>query len=72
MKRPLTESQELARKLLVERHPEFVSPTIVGREVGLQLGKSGRHSAFGTPLCRRLVSEGFAERNVDGHYRAVK
>ena len=72
MSRPLTASQELAHKLLVERHPNFVTPTDVGKTVGLQLGKQGRHSAFGTPLCRRLVAEGLAERNEDGHYRAIK
>lgn len=67
----LTQSQHLALKYLEGKCPEFVSPTEIGREVGKQLGKEGRHSSFGTPLCRKLVDLGLAVRNNVGHYAAA-
>lgn len=67
----LTESQQLALQYLQSKSPAYVSPTEVGREVGKQLGKPGRHSAFGTPLCTKLVNAGLAVRNEAGHYAAA-
>lgn len=67
----LTQSQHLALKYLEDKCPAFVSPTEVGREVGSQLGKEGRHSSFGSPLCQKLVSLGFAVKNDAGHYAAA-
>lgn len=67
----LTKSQHLALKYLESKCPDFVSPTEVGREVGKQLDKEGRHSAFGTPLCMKLVNAGLAVRNTAGHYAAA-
>ena len=52
----LTESQSLALQYLQDKFPAFVSPTEVGREVGKKLGKEERHSSFGSPLCKKLVS----------------
>lgn len=66
----LTESQRLALKYLESKYPNFVSPTEVGREVGLLLGKADRHSSFGSLLCKKLVSVGLAIKNDKGHYRA--
>lgn len=65
----LTTNQQMAKDYLQSKSPEFVSPTEVGREVGLKLGKKDLHSAFGSPLCKRLVALGLAERNDQGHYR---
>lgn len=67
----LTQSQHLALKYLESKCPEFVSPTEVGREVGNQLGKEGRHSSFGSPLCQKLVKVGLAVKNEAGHYAAA-
>lgn len=67
----LTKSQDLALKLLESKFPDYVSPTEAGREVGKQLGKEGRYSAFGTPLCRKPVGAGLAVRNEAGHYAAA-
>ncbi len=67
----LTTSQQLACKYLESKYPAFVSPTELGREVGKQLGKDGRHSSFGSPLCKKLVKVGLAVRNEVGHYAAV-
>jgi hypothetical protein len=46
---------------------EFVSPTEIGRIVG----GNGRHSAWGSPLCKILVAEGKAKRNNKGWYKAL-
>ena len=67
----LTNNQELALALLRSKTPGYVSPTEVGRTVGTQIGKPGSHSSFGSPLCKKLVTMGLAERNESGHYRAV-
>ncbi|HBO2935355.1 TPA: hypothetical protein L4R50_000351 [Pseudomonas aeruginosa] len=67
----LTQSQHLALKYLESKRPEFVSPTEIGREVGKQLGKQGRHSSFGSPLCQKLVRAGLAVKNEAGHYAAA-
>lgn len=66
----LTQSQHLALKYLESNCPAFVSPTEVGREVGTQLGKEGRHSSFGSPHCKKLVKVGLAVQNEAGHYAA--
>lgn len=68
----LTESQKAALGYLQGKHPAFVSPTEVGREVGKMLGKANRHSSFGSPLCKKLVDAGLAVRNMAGHYAAVE
>lgn len=46
---------------------KWVSPTEIGRNVGG--GK--RHSAWGSPICKRLVKKGFAKRHDCGWYSAV-
>lgn len=69
----LTRNQYLALEHLKEQCGEWVSPTDVGREVGIILGKPDRHSSFGSPLCKKLVELGFAERHSDkGWYRTSK
>ena len=67
----LTSNQLLALGYLKSKSPGFVSPTEVGKEVGIKLGKQGKHSSFGSPLCKKLVATGFAERDDTGHYKAV-
>jgi hypothetical protein len=67
----LNESHRLALKYLKTKRPEFVSPEEVGREVGDQLGMDGWGSAFGLPLCNKLVSVGLALQNDVGHYAAA-
>lgn len=64
----LSETQQLALAYLAGKSPNYVSPTEVGREVGKQLGREGRHSSFGTPLCTKLVCAGLAVRNERGWY----
>lgn len=67
----LNESHRLALKYLESKRPEFVSPAEVGREVGDHLGMDGWGSAFGLPLCNKLVSVGQAVQNDVGHYAAA-
>lgn len=71
MTKDLTKNQKLALELLRSKSPAFVSPTEVGRTVGAQIGKPGNHSSFGSPLCKKLVTLGLAERNDAGHYKAI-
>ena len=67
----LNESQRLALKYLESKRPEFVSPTEVGHEIGDHLGMDGWGSAFGLPLCNKLVSVGLAVQNDEGYYAAA-
>lgn len=67
----LNESHRLALKYLQGKLPEFVSDEEVGREIGDQLGMDGWGSAFGSPLCKRLLSEGLVVQNDAGYYAAV-
>lgn len=52
----------------------FTSPTEIGLAYGiykhgLYHNKSGYHSAWATPRCKKLVALGVLERNKLGHYR---
>lgn len=67
----LNESHRLALKYLKSKRPEFVSAEEVGREIGDQLGMEGWGSAFGLPLCNKLVSVGLVVQNDAGHYAAA-
>lgn len=50
----------------------WVSPTQVGAAYGwFGLGKEGRHSSTGSPICKSLVSKGLIERSEYGHYRWI-
>lgn len=55
---------------LTEKSPAWVSPTEIGYEVGglTKIG-SQRHSAWASPICKRLVQDGCVVRNSRGHYR---
>lgn len=49
---------------------EWVSPTAVGEQVGRLAGLGDwKHSSYGSPICKKLVEVGVAERNNAGHYR---
>lgn len=67
----LNESHRLALKYLESKRPEFVSAEEVGREIGDQLGMEGWGSAFGLPLCNKLVSAGLVVQNNAGHFAAA-
>jgi exoribonuclease II len=49
---------------------DFTSPSVIGiahaREFGLGMD---HHSAWASPICKRLVERGLLERNNKGHYR---
>jgi len=55
---------------LADKHPEFISPTEIGVEVGGKT-KSGltRHSAWASPKLKKLVRWGYVVRNSRGHYK---
>lgn len=67
----LNESHRLALKYLESKRPEFLSAEEVGREVGDHLGMEGWGSAFGLPLCNKLVSVGLVVQNDAGQYAAA-
>ena len=60
-------------KYLMVKHPNYVSPSEIGVEVG-GVTKSGikRHSAWASPKMKKLVSWGFVERSSNGHYKVSK
>lgn len=64
----LNQSHRLALKYLERKRPGFVSAEEIGREVGDQIGMDGWGSAFGLPLCTKLVDVGLVVQNAAGHY----
>ena len=46
----------------------WASPTWIGQVVG----GGRRHSAWASPICKRLVEKGLIERSGYGHYRVIK
>jgi len=51
----------------------WVSPAEVGINVGGRNSRGRmRYSSWGSPICKRLVELGLAERNRKGHYRALQ
>lgn len=63
----LTANQKAVLDYLRQPARGYVSPTQIGREVG---GK-GRHSAWASPICKKLVALGFAQRSERGWYAAI-
>ena len=61
------ENKERVLEYLRQNFDRYVSPTEVGEEVG----GGNRHSAWGSPLCKKLVAEGLATRNEKGWYNAT-
>lgn len=49
----------------------FISPTAMGRDHAIQTGSSSpnHHSAWASPICKKLLNKGLLERNAKGHYR---
>jgi hypothetical protein len=46
---------------------DWISPTEIGRAVG----GVGKHSSYGSPICKQAVGEGLMKRNEAGHYSLV-
>lgn len=67
----LNESHRLALKYLQSKSPEYISDEEVGRVIGDQLGMDGWGSAFGSPLCKRLLSEGLVLQDAAGNYAGI-
>ena len=45
----------------------WFSPT----EIGKAVGGIKKHSSYGSPICKKMVELGIAERNEKGHYRLI-
>jgi hypothetical protein len=66
----LTVKQKFVYDLLI-RSGGFVSPGNVGGAISVKFNTGSGHSSTGSPICKRLVKYGLAERNKDGHYKAI-
>lgn len=68
--RKLTNNQKWVLSFLEEcsKNSDFyISPGHIGASF-----KKGYHSAFASPICKKLVNLGLVERNERGHYRLKK
>ncbi|HKI53910.1 MAG TPA: hypothetical protein VJ987_07275 [Anaerolineales bacterium] len=63
----MTENERKIIEYLKTHALGYVSPTEIGRVVG----GNGRHSAWASPICKRLVRKGLAKRNERGWYAAL-
>ena len=61
----MNEKIEIAKKYMPNKG--WVSPTIIGALI-----KIGGHSSIGSPVCKKMVELGIAERNENGHYRLIE
>lgn len=56
----------------LEEVGDFVSPTKIGLAVGGKTsGGLHRHSAWASPICKRLLKNGLVTRNEKGWYKYV-
>ena len=66
----LTERQKFVLSFLDGKG--FVSPSKIGSAYGATIGKPHFHSAFASPICKKLVELGLLERSDNGHYCTIK
>lgn len=52
------------QKVLICEGRDWISPTEIGREVG----GHGKHSSYGSPICKAAVNAGLMERDDRGWY----
>lgn len=60
----MTDNQKAVLNYLNNRRGAPISPTEIGREVG----GGDRHSSWASPICKKLVEMGYAERTERGWY----
>ena len=65
MRISMDEKIEIAKKYMKGQKRRYVSPTTIGSII------NGGHSSVGSPVCKRMVELGIAERNEKGHYRLI-
>ena len=65
MKEKIDKAVDYMREKQIFSGREWFSPT----EIGVNVGGLGKHSSYGSPICKRMVKLGLAERNSKGHYR---
>jgi DNA-binding MarR family transcriptional regulator len=54
--------------LMRNRNSKYISPTVIGNDVG----GAAKHSAWASPICKALVKKKLITRNAKGHYRVCK
>ena len=65
----LTEKEIWILNFLKTYPSVFLSPSYIGSQYGLSIGKLGFHSASASPTLLRLTKIGLIERNSKGHYK---
>ena len=67
-----TENERLVLDYL-KSQGRLVSPTVIGLQVGGRTSSGlKRHSAWASPICKRLVEKGLAQRDNDGWYKFLR
>lgn len=67
MKEKIQLASEYMQRIQINQGRDWISPTEIGREVG----GFGKHSSYGSPICKEMVKQGLVERNDRGHYRLL-
>lgn len=67
MRAELSKNEKLVLDYL-RKQSGYISPTIIGFDLHNSVG----HSAWASPICKRLVVRGLAHRNAVGRYAADK
>lgn len=65
----LTRDQKAVYSYIQSKMPEWVSPTRIGLDIGGRTsGGLQRHSAWASPICKKLVMLDIIQRNDKGEY----
>lgn len=65
MNEKIDKAMKYMQRVAISQGRDWISPTEIGNEV------MGGHSSVGSPICKKMVEQGLAERNDNGHYRLI-
>lgn len=63
----MAEKMAGAIELMLTNKSAWWSPT----EIGHHVGGFPKHSSYGSPICKKMVELGLAERNDKGNYKLL-
>jgi len=63
----ISEAIKYMEHVMIHQGRDWFSPT----EIGQRVGGGDKHSSYGSPICKKMVSLGIAERSDKGRYKLL-